>query len=425
MNWILFSLLLIMTGFAYKSHKKIILHPTVLVFGMFMLSTLVLCLNPEWKYEVAISTICYLFFALVAFALGVKIGSSNNSRVQISSIQNEQLLAININKKAMVVVCAICIGVSYAYAKNQYAAAAALGNVFGWPGVIMTLRNALNTDLDVFQLSTPLNLGISFTRAISYTSLFLLLTSIINRTSNWKWYVIPIACLFVNLVLSTGRGGFINFVAVVIFDIYIICKIKGIKDINKKITRYAVVGFSVFMVIFLALGTLTGKDEVLSVWDQISIYIGSSVLCFDYLLGHGGLDSSFFGMHTFKGFYGLLGRFTPGISSLGNHSEKVLWSNYSSNVYSAFGAYYADFGVIGSILFLVFVGYIFGKVWTKYINLRKVSILAVVYGRFFGYALCMFSIAERLCSEFLALNVFVEILMYYMIFKYCLKYSYK
>ena len=422
MNWLLFVILFLFTLRSFLSNGKLILHPAVLPAIMFTLSSLLLALNPEWKYEISLGTIVYIVFALLSFSFGIKIGVPQKTGRSNPIVLEGIIIKDEVNPKLMFLVSAICVFVTYKYAQNQYAASVMLGNNLGWAGVILTLRGALNYDTDVFQLSTSLNLGISFTRAISYTSLFLLISSLINKTGKWKLYVVPILCMFANIILATGRGGFINVIATIIFDIYIICRLKGVKNIERKITKYSAIGLGLFLAVFLGLGTLTGKNEVLSTWDAISIYIGSSILCLDYLINHGSTSPfTFLGMHTFKGLYGLFARFIPGLPTLGNHAEMVRWSDYSSNVYTSFGPYITDYGLKGSLFILLLAGFIFSRAWYKLLRCTHLSVLTLVYGRFFGYALCMSSIAERLFSEYLALNVLVELFIYVIILKYCIK----
>jgi len=237
----------------------------------------------------------------------------------------------------------------------------------------------------------------------------------------WLWYIIPVLCLVVNIILATGRGGFISIVAAIVFDLYIVGKQSQDKKINKEIIRYSAILIAAFIPLFFILGSLTGKDEALNFNDTVSIYLGSSILCFDYFLNHGWTMPELFGFNTFRGLYGIIGRFIGGLPAQSNHSEMVRWQEYSSNVYTSFAPYITDFGIVGSFVILIFVGLFFGYMWRVFLNQKTITFHSVVYGGLLGYALSMFSIAERLLSNYIALNVIAQLMFIYILLNHFVK----
>lgn len=415
MNWVLFLVLLLLTIVNYLRANRVLLHPCVLACGIFSLSSLLMALNGErWGYDISFLTFIYIFFALFIFSFGESIGE----RVIVLRETDDETEVVDnnyyyIRKQILFIICVICILVTYKYYQHQYEASVSLGNNFGIAGMILYLRQStvFDSENEVLQLSTTLNIGLSFVRAISNLCLFLLILKLLKKENDWYHYIIPILCLMANVILSTGRGGFIGIVTTVIFDLYIITRMQNMFSKNKKIMKYAIISVALFGVVFFALGTLTGKDEALNFTDAVSIYAGSGILCLDYMLTNGWEPSAFMGFNTFKGLYGLAGRFIDGIPSLSNHAEMVRWSDYSANIYTTFAPYIRDFGVVGSIIVVFFVGVLFGYLWKRFMEKEELSFLTVIYGGLFGYALCMFPIAERLFSEFIALNVIAQLVI--------------
>ena len=384
-----------------------------------------MALNGErWGYDISFVTFIYIFIALIIFTLGENIGERN---LALNNTYDEtETIDINfyyVRKPFLFVICVICLLVTYKYFQHQYEASVSLGNNFGIAGMILYLRQStvFDSENEVLQLSTPLNIGLSFVRAVSNLCLYLLILKLLKKEKDWYHYIIPIVCLMANVILSTGRGGFISVVAAVIFDLFIITRMQNMFSKNKKIMKYAIMSVVLFGVVFFALGTLTGKDEALNFTDAVSIYAGSGILCLDYMLTHGWEASAFVGLNTFKGLYGFIGRFIDGIPSLTNHAEMVRWSDYSSNIYTTFAPYIRDFGIVGSIIVVFFVGVLFGYLWKRFMEKEELSFLTIIYGGMFGYALCMFSIAERLFSEYIALNVIAQLIILHIFITHFLK----
>lgn len=414
MNWVLFISLLFLSCFNFLRCNRQILHPSVISSIMFTLSSLMMALNEDnWKWEISIETCFYLIIALIIFTISVNCGEMlyGNRRVKVlKGLADYDKMEIKLF--AMTVLSAVCILVTYFYFRHQYEASVQLGNTLGLPGMIFYLRkySEVGDNADIVKLSTSLNVGISFVRALGWVCIYLVIYKIINKERGRSRYLIPIICLFANLILSTGRGGFICIVSIIAFDIFIIERHHRMKKINKKMLKYSMLLIGLFIPVFFVLGTLTGKDEALNFNDTISIYLGSSILCFDYFITHDWDLPSFFGLHTFRGLYGIIGRFVEGIPFQSNDAEMVRWSGYSSNVYTAFAPYVTDFGLVGSFLVIIISGVIFGYLWRKYLSQQTITLLSIVYGGLFGYALCMLPIAERLFSNYTALNVIVQLI---------------
>ena len=425
MNWLLFVTVTLMGIYNYFRCKRVFLHPSVIACAMFSVSTLLMAMNEDkWKWEVSFNTFAYLTVALMMFSIAVGIGEHTYlSKHRVKRTSYWLYRDVSFSQLTTIILSIICLAVSFLYFRHQYTASVALGNSFGVPGMISVLRQALvvEPDAEVLQIGTVLNLGISFVKAVGLVCLYLIVYKLFNKEKGWHWYIIPVLCLIINIILATGRGGFISIVAAIVFDIYIVGKQNQDKKINKEIIRYSAILVAVFIPVFFILGSLTGKNEALNFNDTISIYLGSSILCFDYFLNHGWRTPSFFGFNTFRGLYGMIGRFIGGLPAQSNHSDMVRWQEYSSNVYTTFAPYVMDFGIIGSFIIIIFVGVFFGYMWRLFLKQKTITFYSVVYGGLLGYALSMFPIAERLLSNYIALNVIAQLLFIYILLKYFVK----
>lgn len=425
MNWLLFFTVLLLTIVNYLRCKRVFLHPTVIACAIFSSSALLMALNEDnWKWEISLTTYSYITVALLFFSFAVGIGEHFYlDKHRVKKMSYVVYRDVRIPHWQMIMISLACLAVSYLYFRHQYAASVALGNSFGIPGMILVLRQAMviEPDADVLQLGTALNLGISFVKGAGLVCLYLVVYKLFTKEKGWLWYVVPILCLIINIILATGRGGFISIVAAIVFDLYIVGKQSQDKKINKEIIKYSAILVAVFIPIFFVLGSLTGKDEALNFNDTVSIYLGSSILCFDYMLNHGWTTPVLLGFNTFRGLYGIIGRFIGGLPAQSNHSEMVRWQEYSSNVYTSFAPYVTDFGIIGSFIVIILIGLFFGYMWRVFLNQKTVTFHSVVYGGLLGYALSMFSIAERLLSNYIALNVIAQLLFIYILLNHFVK----
>ncbi len=423
MNILLFVLIFVLAIISYHFSHRNVFSPGFIICAVFSLSAVFVVLNGDnWSYTVSFNALVYLVIALALTLIGIYAGTKivfttrrTRRTTDAFSLSND----IGISLNWMIVLSMASLAVVYIYFRHQLATSISLGNGSGIAGMIYTLRSHVYEE-ENFQLGTALNIGISLLRAVGYTSTFLFINQlVVHKKIGWK-YIIPVVVLIIYNILSTGRGGFIGFVCAILYDLYYSLKRTGKIIKPGKTVRYIAIGFIAFIILFWQLGKLTGKNEVLSFWDTMSIYIGSSILCFDDILSN--VNSfNFIGTNSFKGIYNILARFGFNVTTLSNHADKIRWNGYSSNVFTAFYPYYCDYGPIVSMLMILIVGFIIGMLWRKYQNESDNITIGILYGRFVAGSTAMYSIAERLLSNTLALNAIVEIVLTILIIRICIK----
>lgn len=427
MNFLLFIALLGLTYFNLIQTNYQLLSPSVVVSGMFMFSSLILLLNGnDWGFVISAYTGLFIVFSLSLFSLGAFYGTHlvahsiqrastrmGRAGVWLSDNGND----IDIPKYGMLAINIICLIATIGYIKHQSDLALALGNTRGVWGIVDAIRTQVVSyhDESITNLGHVMNTGLAFTRAAGTVSFFLLAVNFSNRKKYLK-YAVPIACFIINTIFSTGRAGFIGMAVMVMYNIFIVRRMRnGLPNANKKIIKYVLVGACVTLLVFRLLGNLTGKSAILSVWQTISIYIGSPLLCLDTVLTNGWSTSAFFGQYSFRGLYNIFGMLGFTVPDLILHEEMIRWGNYASNIYTSYYPYIRDFGLSVALLLQVVIGFLSGYIWKRYISGKSGWFTYVTFGRFWGTAFVYYVIAERLTSTFLALNVFVEILFYFVI----------
>lgn len=394
---------------------KELLFPGVIITAVFLFAALLLQINySSWQYTIHVSTFLIILLSVFAISVGVWTGSSLSDALHMSNSKKafpevEALLKGPIWFVLNIIL--LIIAIYYAY--HQYSLSIQFGNSEGIVGVLGTLRSHMIANPDAIKNSIGLNTALAFARAAGYVGLYLFIFCLVTKKQGIKMVIWPAISVLVLCVLSASRGGMIAFAAAVLFDWYVIEKRLFGKTINGKTVATVLVVAVIGMISFWSIGLLTGQSTVLNLWESLSIYAGSSLLCLDSFINQSAVVISDSPTHTFKGIVNMLNMLgADQFSYSSNHSEMVRWSCYSSNVYTAIYPYIKDFGIIGGIFFSGLVGIVFGLAWRSFNTRPLGSLFVITYGRFFGYASLMMSIAERLCSEYLAINVFVEVFFY-------------
>ncbi len=404
---------------SYLLAEKNVFSPGFIICSVFTLSALFVALNGKnWGYSISLEALLYIILALAVTLLGIRGGT----KVKLHSSTNayhRSNMSGNIGSRTMLILSVFSVIIVYVYYKHQMALSVSLGNSSGFSGMIYTIRSHVY-DEGVYHLGIFLNLGISFLRAVGFISVFLFIKQlVVEKRVEWR-YVLPMISLVLYFVLTTGRSGFISLLCAIMYYFYYSFRKIGKNIRPTKTVLYIIIGFIAFLFLFWQLGKLTGKNTVLSLWDTISIYIGSSILCFDKLICSL-IDFNYVGSYTFKGLYNIFAKLGFPVIEVGNHAEMILFNGYSSNVFTAFASYYRDYGPLMSFFFIFVAGFIIGVLWKKFKDARGDLAFAIIYGRYIATAVAMYSISENLFSALLALNAIAECFFVFFIIRISFK----
>lgn len=163
-----------------------------------------------------------------------------------------------------------------------------------------------------------------------------------------------------------GRAGVLFKAVIIAYGLYILQIRKGtpIKSINKAFGIAAVVALMIAFPVFYYSSALVGRKAGGDMLQYLSFYFGCGIPSLELKLQQG-LGNQLFGQNVLYGIHTLL--YKVGLlDNLGGYANE--WQNlngYSSNVYTAWYRYYADFGIAGVILLAGLYGWFFTYLYQK------------------------------------------------------------
>lgn len=189
--------------------------------------------------------------------------------------------------------------------------------------------------------------------------------------SHKKGYGLYIPFLLYSVFFSLIRGSrndmmYILGAYLFIFIYYIYKDSTNRKKNAKKAFGYLVF-FMVTMVIVWGISGFLFDRVGTSAMKSVIGYVGGPFAGFNYLLNHpNSIQSNYFGQNTFDSIYKMLSRLRIINFSLASVYLPYAGNpNFSINVYTMYGRYFSDFGVVGSIFLTLFFGQFYGVLYGK------------------------------------------------------------
>ena len=367
--------------------KKDYLSPTFLLASAFSVCNVFAILgNQSWMVDIP-ATIITLFICIFFFIL---MGELSVFRFNYSSqkilILNPHSLAGNNSIFFVFVFVVIQIIILYLYYSRLIAMATVVG--FSGEDLPMYVRVAtINYGLHVgvgYAISVP---------ALSAGSLiyfFLFAKKVIleeNKSIKNFVFLVPLLVSCGASTLAGARSGFIENAFVAFFMVVYFFKMKDNKNKATKILLVSLITFVVLMAIFLLLGTLTKKVNEENYLRTLYVYGGSSIVAFgSWLDKFDFFNISFFngvlGAESFSGIRNTLNRFFPFVESSNPFLEFISFDGGSStNIYTGFRAYIADFGLYGLPLICFAFGLSFSFFY-EFLKKNTTPLNLIVYAYF-------------------------------------------
>ena len=222
-----------------------------------------------------------------------------------------------------------------------------------------------------------------------------------NRLQDSIYYIMPIILGFINLIITGSRS--ILYRAVFAFIITLVISYKNShysqksgkssKELLKKIAvPMAGITFGFYALRAVTKGSTGSASRAFT--EYLTYYIGSPLYIFNkYVLNPSGITngSQYFGGLTFSGFYNSLYNF--GVLDQPVENLKFVYvgdlsNNYyvGGNEYSLFMRPYDDFGIVGMIVFVFLLFFIFSFLYYRFSKIgndRKSINALLVYSYFF------------------------------------------
>lgn len=429
----LLATLIIMIFFLFLSYiinNKDIVAPSVIIFVVFIIS---LCFNiinyTKWEvsFDQKFILVLALGFAATLFGdvLGAKVGKNiviKKAKTRIFDFDMSKALLVDIPISVNLLVIMFMLIVAALYYKDSIRIANLYGDLQSQT-ILQAIRNATysagsSTDLEA-GTGVFLSQAILASKSIAYIYIYIYFLNRIfsgkkNLKHNWLNLLPPIIYLLES-ILSTSRAQILYFFAGACMMYYLLwyCRYGKISEkVKVKFIKYGISTIVAFCMIFYLLGYLTRKSEALGFFDNISVYIGGSLVSFNNWLEKFKSCNEYVGIESFVGvrkiFYklGLVDDWSV------RHLEFMSFGDYRGNVYTVFRRYISDFGYVGMFVLQTLSTAVFSTIYNKIKKRKRPGGLIIIYG-YIVYAAAMEAIDELLFSAVLEIsNVYIFIYGY-------------
>ena len=255
--------------------------------------------------------------------------------------------------------------------------------------------------------------------AIMYVSIYVFLNNVVlckdKVLMNLK-YILPIVFWLPEVAVSSSRSSILRIFGSIILMFYIMLnrrsKWKSKRRNIKKIIRISITVLIVILFAFyLAAYTgVIGRSADKNLLDYIIVYMGAPIIHFNQFITSPPPSASYFGQETFSGLNSLLMKL--GIINA-SHSRQLeirtIIGIYRGNVYTFFRRPLHDFGLIGMLIVVGIISFIFSRYYYKNIWNKASSVkndLKMIIFSYFYYLIYLFSIMNNMCNDISATTIY-------------------
>lgn len=424
---LLLVLLVILIIISYFLNGFDVLSAWLIACSMFFISVLIAFLNQRlWGMNFAFKTFAIILLALICWGVGDCIGKIRLSR-QTYFIKNDpanldKREPIVITRKAVYFIATVMFITTAVYFIYLYKISLIAGNPNGIIGVFKYARYAvINVKYNVsepYVLAQLLNLS----EAFGYVFIFIIIYNKIMVNFSTNYYYYPVILFLIQTGISTARINFIHIITTILLLVFILWKKKRGWDnsVDLKIMRYAVLGLFTFLILFRLLGYLTDKSGNRQLWNDISVYMGSSIFGLDYFLKNPHTNP-FFGRETLYNLYPALTKLgLTNIPAYNSTLDFFYFSGSRSNIYTAIRRLIQDYGVSGMAIIFTVQGFFFSK-WLNIIKYHRVKGFTILLFTMFMYIVVELAIDEQFVVNLVSINTFYKIIFTLIVYKVLIK----
>ena len=364
---------------AFYTNGKEIMSPASVVVGMFLF-TAALCIYGygSWnKIILSFDSICIVLIGCLSFVFGCACvyNTSLGSRITFRRhTEKKEAFPVRIAPWKLAVLFLGLIVIAYIRVRSMHRLAAADKQIF--TGIIELSKWYREKYSRLFGSGTVL-VGVGetfiekqilrFATVISNTAVITLLIGIYKKNKKTTWLSVALLLLYtVYNVTNGGRATVLFKLLAIVYGIYVLQLKKGksIRQINK---RFVVIGIILVLIglpVFYYSSALVGRKSNSNIMEYLSFYVGCGIPSMEMMLD-AGIAGHMIGKNVFHGIYTLLYKVRILGELDGFANEWVTLGSYQSNVFTAWYRYYADFGLIGTIVFPFLLGVFFTYLFKK------------------------------------------------------------
>ena len=404
---------------SYLLSNRNFLSVSFLTTILFLLSCFVLLLNNnKWKYEMSATTCITLFMNLSCIFLGEIVVRAMTQKIPSAELYDEESINFLDVPQWFFILSVFFIGISaLLYFRNIQTI---VSSVSGTSDIASYRYAKVNEGVSD-------NVYISIMKEISYC-LCIFYTFIYIFLKRSKKYIIPILLYSIIILLSSGRSQFIYILAAILVFVYYYYKKNGRLDsqVMIKMVRAAVIALSAFLLIFYIAGFITKKSIIYSsAFENISIYLSSSLLAINRYIEEFRYSFANFGSETFFGVINFLRRFgidlAPQVKN--NYLPFLYFPNmgHTTNVYTFIGRLLHDYNYIGSCIVSFLIGLQYTKIEEKIrIGAYKNKLFVIMLFASYFYPI-VFSVFDFKYFEIFSITGLIHVLTLYFLSKFVSK----
>lgn len=408
MIYILIIFLLELLLLEYFTSRADILHISFSMLLVFIFACLVVIINTSWDYKMSFGMLMLVFSSFIVIFAGEHITRLFYHKPQMT-YEIKRYAEINVNPTTflMSIIFMTLVAIIYSYSVIR------LGRTAMLQGMSSSLfgayrQSAIQTGSSVGLL---LSLLLQISECIAYTYLLLFISSRKGK------YLIPILLYIFPTILSTARSEIVKIIISGIVFYYFVCTRpsgNSTKFVNKFL-KVVILG----AVAFVGLGFLTGKANYYhSFFENVSMYIGSSIPAFDEYLSNFHYDINNFGAETLWGINNFFSKF--GIR-LFNSDKNYLpytyfsYMNHSTNIYTFLRRPLNDFGLVGTYLIMFILSVVYTRFYLKLVNSQYVHATFALFAFATLYYPVFWIFADFRFFDVISITGIFELIVYYLI----------
>lgn len=425
MIYALFIGILILFFLSFFLFYKNILNPSTVLCSVFLLSLFFSILNiKRWNIDISLKTAGIVIGSIITFIIG-------NSIVLLFPYKKKNNIYFykikKISFKKIILISILLVIFLVQYFKATYQLSLIAGNTEGYS---MMIKYARIARLNFYTVGSMNTLKFYFAMAIAYITLFTYMyITIFEKFSFKNTYLLLPTIIYLNFcILSTGRTAIIYLFVyiIIIFGVLYQRKNNFSKKATKKILVYIFIILVCFLVFFIILGLLVRKQNK-TVFDFLSVYIGSPIPAFDKYLKLGIVtENKYFGERTLFKLYNIFRNLGFEILKFYAPYERIkLTPEMFPNIYGAIRRYYDDFSFVGLLVIIYLLGMFYG-IFFHFICYRNKTIFGLILYANFAYPIFEFPIEERFFMELFPTGFMRDFIfiggIYYILLKKNIKY---
>lgn len=420
-NWLLVLSLAIIMMITFYSNQKCFLSPPFIVSSVMFITALLLAFNTDyWGYVISIDTYYIIVLAVLFFSFGHLLTYKSSATLFSNhsvSIVNYELKQLKKKHYYLLMIVSVVLFLAFAY--HQYSNASSIGMSGSLSQIVIANRWYVENKSgnEFFKLIFVIH------RVIAYFSVFVFFYNLIirKRKEHLLLTIIIVIPYFFCCALSSNRSDVIAAIGFFLFIIMFLVYYKSnwlTRKENKRLIFFVIILMVFGVFLFRLLGYLTGKSTLSNAYDNVSLYAGSSFISFDIYLQNKGTSFPLGDKPLlFRGIYSIFNMIGFNIDAHAFYKPHQYWGRWGANVYSSLLEYHMKFGFIGLLVMELLIGSFYGIFWKKMRNNHITWPSIIILGELFFYYLCMYSIDERLFSQFFTLTSFVEVFFILFLYK--------